>query len=57
MEAEGTIEFIFSQFQIYSVYTVLYRTFTFNDCPDAADEIQRQIKEAKEDLATKGLKL
>lgn len=51
------IDFMHSYSQIYSVFVVLYRTFTFNDCPDAAEEIQRQIKEAKADLATKGLKL
>lgn len=50
-------DIVISYTQIYSVFIVLYRTFTFNDCPEAADEIQRQIKEAKEDLAAKGLKL
>lgn len=43
-------------FQLYSVSTVLYRVFTFNDCPEAAKEIQQQIEEAKADLSAKGLK-
>lgn len=40
--------------QIYSVFTILYRVFTFNDCAEAAEEIQRQIKEARVDLQSKG---
>lgn len=48
---------LFSVFQFYSVFTVLYRVFTFNDCPEAAEELQKQIEEAKKDLAAKGLKL
>lgn len=43
-------------FQGYAVYTVLYRVFTFNDCPEAAEEIQKQIEEAKADLSSKGFK-
>lgn len=42
--------------QFYSVFTILYRVFTFNDCPEAAEEIQKQIQEAKDDLTAKGLK-
>lgn len=42
--------------QAYSAFTVLYRVFTFNDCPEAAEEIQKQIEEAKADLAAKGFK-
>lgn len=42
-------------FQFYSVFTILYRVFTFNDCPEAAAEIQKQILEAKADLTAKGL--
>lgn len=47
---------IFHYFKGYSVYTVLYRVFTFNDCPEAAEEIQKQIEEAKADLSAKGFK-
>lgn len=42
--------------QIYAVTTVLYRTLTFNDCKEAADELKREIKEARADLRTKGMK-
>lgn len=38
------------------MWTILYRVFTFNDCPEAAAEIQRQIKEARADLSAKGFK-
>lgn len=41
---------------MYAAFTVLYRTFTFNDCPDAAKEIQKNIDEAKADLTAKGFK-
>ncbi|XP_070498203.1 dolichol-phosphate mannosyltransferase subunit 3 [Chironomus tepperi] len=41
---------------IYAVTTVLYRTLTFNDCKEAADELQKEIVEAKKDLAKKGMK-
>lgn len=40
--------------QVYAVITVLYRVFTFNNCPEAAEELQNQIKEAREDLTKKG---
>ncbi|KAG7259762.1 hypothetical protein CRUP_011861 [Coryphaenoides rupestris] len=40
----------------YSLATVGYRLATFNDCEDAAKELQAQIKEAQEDLRKKGFK-
>ncbi|KAH8293051.1 hypothetical protein KR054_012263 [Drosophila jambulina] len=43
-------------FGIFSVWTVLYRTFTFNDCPEAAKELQAEILEARKDLISKGFK-
>ena len=43
-------------FGIYAVSVIAYRVWTFNDCPEAAAELQGQIKEAKEDLKKKGLK-
>ena len=42
-------------FGIYSVLVICYRVVTFNDCPEAAEELQKQIVEAKEDLKKKGL--
>ncbi|XP_017781975.1 PREDICTED: dolichol-phosphate mannosyltransferase subunit 3 [Nicrophorus vespilloides] len=41
-------------FGLYAVAVVLYRVFTFNNCVEAAAEVQKQIIEAKEDLAKKG---
>lgn len=43
-------------FGCYSLATVGYRVATFNDCDDAAKELQAQIIEAREDLRKKGLK-
>jgi dolichyl-phosphate mannosyltransferase polypeptide 3 len=39
-----------------SAAIVLYRTFTFNDCPEAAKELLEQIEEARKDLRKKGMK-
>ncbi|KAA0710129.1 Dolichol-phosphate mannosyltransferase subunit 3 [Triplophysa tibetana] len=44
-------------FGCYSLATVGYRVATFNDCEDAAKELQAQIKEAKGELKKKGLKM
>lgn len=41
---------------IISAGVVLYRTATFNDCPEAAAELRIQIKDAREDLISKGFK-
>ncbi|XP_037026153.1 dolichol-phosphate mannosyltransferase subunit 3 [Bradysia coprophila] len=43
-------------FGAYAAFTVLYRVFTFNDCPEAAEELQRQIKEARDDLTSRGFR-
>merc|ERR1712142_598075 len=43
-------------FGVYSVVTILYRVATFNDCEDAAAELKEQIRMAKEDLTSKGMK-
>ncbi|KAM7361956.1 dolichyl-phosphate mannosyltransferase subunit 3 [Cochliomyia hominivorax] len=43
-------------FGLYAAGTVLYRTFTFNDCPEAAKELQDQIQDARKDLIAKGFK-
>ncbi|XP_058811808.1 dolichol-phosphate mannosyltransferase subunit 3 [Topomyia yanbarensis] len=42
-------------FGAFSAAIVLYRTFTFNNCEEAAKELLEQIKEAKEDLRSKGM--
>ncbi|XP_064607140.1 dolichol-phosphate mannosyltransferase subunit 3-like isoform X2 [Liolophura sinensis] len=43
-------------FACYSLAVIGYRVATFNDCADAASELQKQINDAKEDLARKGFK-
>nr|BAN21282.1 unkown protein [Riptortus pedestris] len=43
-------------FGIYSLSIILWRVYNFNDCPEAAKELQEQIIEAKNDLKSKGLK-
>ncbi|KAM4861771.1 dolichol-phosphate mannosyltransferase subunit 3 isoform 1-T1 [Thomomys bottae] len=40
----------------YALGTVGYRVATFQDCEDAAQELQSQIQEARADLARKGLR-
>ena len=42
-------------FGIWALILIVYRVITFNDCEDAAKELQKQIQEAKEDLKSKGL--
>ncbi|XP_029976532.1 dolichol-phosphate mannosyltransferase subunit 3 [Salarias fasciatus] len=49
--------YLLVSFGCYSLATVGYRVATFNDCEEAAKELQEQIKEAKEDLRRKGLKM
>ncbi|KAJ0003433.1 hypothetical protein NQD34_008531 [Periophthalmus magnuspinnatus] len=49
--------YLLVSFGCYSLATVGYRVATFNDCEEAARELQEQIKEAKEDLRKKGLKM
>merc|ERR1711976_965218 len=41
-------------FGIYSVVVILYRVATFNDCPEAAEELRKQISQAKQELGAKG---
>ncbi|XP_028176535.1 dolichol-phosphate mannosyltransferase subunit 3 [Ostrinia nubilalis] len=43
-------------FGLYAASVVLYRVFTFNNCEDAAKELQLEIAEARKDLLDKGLK-
>mmetsp|Transcript_20999 Transcript_20999/g.31821 ORF Transcript_20999/g.31821 Transcript_20999/m.31821 type:complete len:104 (-) Transcript_20999:432-743(-) len=39
---------------VYALFSVLYRVATFGDCPEAADELGKQIIEAKEKLKAAG---
>lgn len=49
--------YLLVSFGCYSLATVGYRVATFNDCEEAAKELQQQIEEAKADLKKKGLKM
>eukprot|EP00568_Trieres_chinensis_P009360 CAMPEP_0183294954 /NCGR_PEP_ID=MMETSP0160_2-20130417/3085_1 /TAXON_ID=2839 ORGANISM="Odontella Sinensis, Strain Grunow 1884" /NCGR_SAMPLE_ID=MMETSP0160_2 /ASSEMBLY_ACC=CAM_ASM_000250 /LENGTH=103 /DNA_ID=CAMNT_0025456347 /DNA_START=133 /DNA_END=444 /DNA_ORIENTATION=- len=42
---------------LYGIASVGYGVATFSDCPDAAEEIDRQVKEARVALEKKGVKL
>ncbi|KAG7187597.1 hypothetical protein KM043_016665 [Ampulex compressa] len=42
-------------FSLYAATVVLYRVFTFNNCENAAIELQQQIEAAKKDLRSKGV--
>jgi len=44
-------------FGLISIAIIFYRVATFNDCKDAAEELKRQIEEARADLLSKGLKI
>ncbi|XP_064400686.1 dolichol-phosphate mannosyltransferase subunit 3-like [Halichondria panicea] len=44
-------------FGCYSLFTIGYRLMSFNDCNDAASELMGEIKEARRDLTSKGIKL
>nr|ADD37963.1 Dolichol-phosphate mannosyltransferase subunit 3 [Lepeophtheirus salmonis] len=43
-------------FGVYSICVIAYRVYTFNDVPDAAQELNKEIAAAKKDLKEKGLK-
>ena len=43
-------------FGVVSVAIIAYRVYTFNDCAEAASELQQQIKQAKNELSLKGIK-
>ncbi|GAB0087955.1 Dolichol-phosphate mannosyltransferase subunit 3 [Sergentomyia squamirostris] len=47
---------IIALFGIHSINVVLYRTFTIRDCNEASEELQKDIKEARADLISKGFK-
>lgn len=41
-------------FGVYSLSVILWRVYNFNNCEDAAKELQMEIQEAKDDLRKKG---
>ena len=44
-------------FGLISLTVIAKRVYDFNDCTEAAEELKRQIVEAKADLTAKGLKM
>ena len=49
------ILFIVIPFGLFSVAVIIFRVYNFNDCREAAEELQGEIKAAKEDLKKKGM--
>ena len=49
------ILFLVIPFGLFSVAVIIYRVYNFNDCSEAAEELQGEIKAAKEDLKKKGM--
>ncbi|XP_003230686.2 dolichol-phosphate mannosyltransferase subunit 3 [Anolis carolinensis] len=49
--------YLLVSFGCFSLAVVGFRLATFNDCEAAAQELQDQIREAKQDLARRGLRL
>ena len=45
---------LIAAFGIYSVLVIGKRVYDFNDCQEAAEELKKQILEAKTDLKSKG---
>ncbi|XP_072026497.1 dolichol-phosphate mannosyltransferase subunit 3-like [Amphiura filiformis] len=43
-------------FACYSLATIGYRVYTFNDCEGAAEELKQEIEEARKDLKKRGFK-
>jgi len=41
--------------QSYSLFSIGYSLFTFGDADEAADELRKEVVEAKKDLAKKGI--
>ncbi|KAJ9573957.1 hypothetical protein L9F63_008647 [Diploptera punctata] len=42
-------------FGIFSATIVLWRVYNFNNCEEAAQELQKQIQQAKTELRKKGI--
>ena len=49
------ILFLVIPFGLFSVAVIIFRVYNFNDCREAAEELQGEIKAAKEDLKKKGM--
>jgi len=44
-------------FGSYSLWSLGWGLFTFRDCPEAYEELMREISQARDDLKTRGLAL
>ncbi|PSN48933.1 Dolichol-phosphate mannosyltransferase subunit 3 [Blattella germanica] len=42
-------------FGVYSASVVLWRVYNFNNCEEAAKELQKEIQQAKAELRQKGI--
>lgn len=40
---------------VYALVTIVYNVLTFEDCPEAAKEIDDQVKEARAELKKRGI--
>ncbi|XP_056637408.1 dolichol-phosphate mannosyltransferase subunit 3 [Diorhabda sublineata] len=43
-------------FGVYTAFVILYRVYTFNNCEEAAHELQKEIQEANIELSKLGFK-
>lgn len=48
--------FLGSMLAVTSLMVIVYRVVTFNNCQEAADQLQKEIEEARKDLISKGFK-
>ncbi|XP_069678263.1 dolichol-phosphate mannosyltransferase subunit 3 [Periplaneta americana] len=46
---------IILMFGVYSAIVVLWRVYNFNNCEEAAKELQKEIQQAKRELRSKGI--
>ncbi|KAJ7621210.1 dolichol-phosphate mannosyltransferase subunit 3 [Roridomyces roridus] len=44
-------------FGSYSLWSLGWGLFTFRDCPEAYEELMREISQARDDLSSRGLAL
>jgi len=46
---------VIASFGLYALCSVLYGVFTFNDCPEAREELVNEIKQAKVELRKRNI--
>ncbi len=56
---EATIDYfplwILVGLAMYAIISITYGVVNFADCPDAAKEVERHVKEAKEEMKKRGI--